>query len=310
MAPTPDPFAVTTPASTVPLSVERRGELAVSVTNVTGRPIRARLHVVPVEPAKAEWFAVAGESERDFPLGATQAYAVVITVPPEVPEGTYSVRLDAAAEDEPQETFTTGPTVAVTVGPGRPKKKFPWWIVAVIAAVLVIAAIVIFLLTRDGDQEVIDVTGLPATTAIQALQNADFTPEPTTVPTTPCDPPVATQDPVGGTKASGGSTVTLTLGPCTNVVSIPDVTGQKLSVGTATLRGLGLTVEFVTLDEFADNCDPPILGQNPNPGTQVAAGTSVSVAARREPKTCRLVLDPNVRIIEFKDLFEAQLSGS
>jgi hypothetical protein len=76
-----DSFAVTTPAAVLPLGADRHAELAVSVTNVAGRPSRARLRLVATEPAKSEWFAVVGDAEREFALGATQAYTVKAQVP-------------------------------------------------------------------------------------------------------------------------------------------------------------------------------------------------------------------------------------
>jgi len=71
---------------------------------------------VPVEPAKSEWFAIAGDAERQFELGATVTYSVGVTVPTDVPSGSYQVRFDAEAEDRPQEDFTAGPVVAVVTG--------------------------------------------------------------------------------------------------------------------------------------------------------------------------------------------------
>jgi hypothetical protein len=145
-----DSFAVTTPAAAVPLGADRHAEFTVSVTNVSGRPLRARLRLVATEPAKSDWFAVAGDAEREFALGATQAYAVQVRVPPEVAAGTYSVRCDAVAEDQPQEVFTQGPVVALTV-PAPHAGRFPWWIVAVAAAVIVVGVVAAVLIARSGD---------------------------------------------------------------------------------------------------------------------------------------------------------------
>ena len=54
--------------------------------------------------------------------------------------GTYSVRCDAVAEENPDEDFTEGPSVSFEVAAEEKKKGFPWWIVAV-AAVVILGAI-------------------------------------------------------------------------------------------------------------------------------------------------------------------------
>jgi hypothetical protein len=66
-----------------------------------------------------------------------------------VAAGTYSVRCDAVAEDQPQEVFTLGPVVALTVPAVNGDHR--WWIVAVAVAVIVVGAIVAVLIARRGD---------------------------------------------------------------------------------------------------------------------------------------------------------------
>ena len=105
----PEPFVITTPITTLTLDDERRGQLSVSVTNVVGRPLRARLRLEPRPLAAPAWFTVAGPAEREFGLGATEAYTVAIIVPPDVTAGRYQLRLDAHAEDDPTSRFRLGP---------------------------------------------------------------------------------------------------------------------------------------------------------------------------------------------------------
>ena len=52
-------FVVTTPATEITLDGQRHGEFAVSITNTAGRPLRARLQLVPTPPAESTWFGVA-----------------------------------------------------------------------------------------------------------------------------------------------------------------------------------------------------------------------------------------------------------
>ncbi len=145
----PEPFAITTPATTIGLGADRRGELAASITNLTGRALRVRLGVVPTAPAEAAWFAVDGEAERMYAAGETKELRVRIGVPATAPAGTYRVRCDAFAEDQPSEVFTEGPTVAVDV-PAPAARRFPWWIVGVAAAGLIAVGILVAILVLRG----------------------------------------------------------------------------------------------------------------------------------------------------------------
>src|SRR5207253_9939754 len=63
---------------------------------------------------------------------------VQLNVPPASPPGSYSFRLDAVSEVNPDEDFTEGPSVAFDVAapPPAKKKKFPWWILIVVGAIV------------------------------------------------------------------------------------------------------------------------------------------------------------------------------
>jgi serine/threonine-protein kinase len=102
---------------------------------------------------------------------------VQLKVPAGSPAGSYSFRLDAISEADPDEDFTEGPSVAFQV-PEPPKKKpFPWWIVIVAAAVvlLIVIGIVVWLLVRDnGKATVPQVVGQPEPAAQTMLKDAGF----------------------------------------------------------------------------------------------------------------------------------------
>lgn len=188
----PDAFAITAAASTVALDGTGKGETSFTVSNATGRPLRIRAVVAPTEPAKAEWFAIAGEAERETPLGGTQQYTVRISVPAGTPAGTYQFRLGAHAEDRPEEDYSQGPTVAFTVAAAQPKKRFPWWIVAAAAAAVLLIAVA-FVVLGDGDDEeaadpvtMPDLVGLPQSQAVAQLQALGVT----VASTRPLDPAV------------------------------------------------------------------------------------------------------------------------
>jgi hypothetical protein len=107
----------------------------------------------PRDAAKPEWFTVAGESVRDFAPNGAQQFVVQLKVPRGTAPGSYSFRLDAVSEENPDEDFTEGPSVAFDVKAPPPpgKKKFPWWILAVVGAVvlLIVIGVVIWLLVRN-----------------------------------------------------------------------------------------------------------------------------------------------------------------
>jgi hypothetical protein len=110
----PSAFAITTTANSITLD-SRRGESQFTVSNATGRPLRARARVTPEGGAAAAWFTIAGEVERDFPVDGTQQYVVQIAVPGDVPPGRHSFRLDVVGVQNPDEEFAQGPSVAFVV---------------------------------------------------------------------------------------------------------------------------------------------------------------------------------------------------
>jgi len=145
-------FTVTTAAQNVNLDAAGTAKASFTVTNTSPQALRGRLLTRPRDAAKPEWFTVVGEAVRDFAPNGAQQVVVELQVPPGTPPGSYSFRLDAVSEDDPDEDFTEGPSVAfdVVAPPPPEKKKFPWWILAIVGAVLllVIIGVVIWLVTR------------------------------------------------------------------------------------------------------------------------------------------------------------------
>lgn len=223
----PDTYAVTTPATTVTLSpAPRVGQVAFTVSNIAGRPMRTRLRLIPQDPAQPGWFVIAGGEERLLGLGATETFAVAVTVPPDVPAGSYTFRADAVGEDSPDEDFQTGPTVSLTVPAAVAKAKFPWWIVAVAAAVIVIGVAAFVFISRSGGDakpvvtdapvatvKIADVNLMPVSEAKKQLEAQGLVVEirviPTVATTLVCDRPVLVTFPDANTTVNVGSTVTL-----------------------------------------------------------------------------------------------------
>jgi hypothetical protein len=81
-------FTITTPEASVnlrPSSVKpgetAKGTVTYGVTNKTGATIRTGLRIKPGEGTKEAWFTVRGGDERDIAPGATESFAVDLSVP-------------------------------------------------------------------------------------------------------------------------------------------------------------------------------------------------------------------------------------
>jgi hypothetical protein len=150
-------FAITTSTSSLRLEGGGQGESSFTITNATGRPVRARAVIEPEGTARREWFTLVGDAERDFGPDVTHQYLVRVEVPPGTPEGAYAFRLSAVSVDNPDEEFTAGPSVgfqiARPVAPG-PRKRFPWAWVALAAGLLLITLASLLVFRGRGDEGV------------------------------------------------------------------------------------------------------------------------------------------------------------
>jgi hypothetical protein len=148
----PSSFTVTSAGQRVRLDSNGAAQASFTVTNTSAQALKGRLLTRPAEPADPEWFSIVGEMVRQFALSGSERVVVQLNVPPTAQPGSYSFRLDAVSEADPDEDFTHGPSVAFDVEPPPPPKKpFPWWIVAVAGGVvllIVVVVIVVVLLVR------------------------------------------------------------------------------------------------------------------------------------------------------------------
>jgi hypothetical protein len=204
-------FTITAPSSTITLDAQGRGEIAFTVANASGRALRGRVSVVPQGSAQIAWLKLAGESERDFPVGNVQQFTVQVAVPAGAMEGNYAFRLDAFSVQNPDEDYTQGATVAFAVAKREPSRPFPWWIVAVAACVLVIGGGLLWWVLSSKKVAVPDVTKQSLDQAIgtltsQQLKVGQITDETGAVATSGT---VVSQSPAAGTQVSVNSTVNL-----------------------------------------------------------------------------------------------------
>ncbi|MFH8252377.1 PASTA domain-containing protein [Microbacterium sp. B2969] len=146
VSPSAAPFSVSGP-SVVSLDATRQGVTSFVVANTTGRPVTARLLVQPVDGADASWFTLDGPIDRPMAVAATLSANVKIAVPEKAPAGEHGIRLDVAVEDSP-DRVASGPNAVFSV-PAPKKRRFPWWIVAVVVGALVLIgggiALILFL---------------------------------------------------------------------------------------------------------------------------------------------------------------------
>jgi beta-lactam-binding protein with PASTA domain len=275
-------FSVTAAGGNVKLDDSGEAKASFTVTNASSRAVTGELLTKPREPAKPEWFSVVGESIRDFTPNAAEGVVVKLDVPPGSPPGPYSFRLDAVNENDPDEDYTEGPFVSFDVAtPTARKKKFPWWILILVgAAVLLIIGVVVWLLVRDSGPKsatVPAVLSMAARAAESTLTNAGFTVKtrsvPVTDPTTNGD--VQSQDPAAGTAQPPGTAVTIAVG---HMSRVPSVKGLDETKAKATLADADLKIAARHVG------DPPVqdlivLDQDPPAGSLQRPGTVVTITA-------------------------------
>ena len=153
---------VTTPDPKLSQDKNRSGEVSFTVTNQSSGALRGRAEIKPDDPAQASWFKIADQSERDFAPDQAQQFIVRIAVPAAEKAGTCKFRLNMVSTSKAtgEEQSVEGPSVAVVVPPPviTPVKPFPWWILAVVAGVLVVVgALVWFFVFHHSPEE--DKTG-------------------------------------------------------------------------------------------------------------------------------------------------------
>jgi hypothetical protein len=163
--------------------VELRGntaEVTFTVKNQQATQQRAVFEVVPGDAVAASWFAIEGERQRPIEANQSTQYKVTISAPPGTPVASYWFQTRVYAADvapEESSTLSNRVTFSVPTDTVAPKKPFPWWIIAVVVAVLLVGGVIAFLLTRDGDggpAVIPGVTGKVSAEAVQELNDAGF----------------------------------------------------------------------------------------------------------------------------------------
>lgn len=147
-------FTISPPPGDPPTLEGNTGKVTFTVTNTATRTVSGTVMAKPTAPAEESWFSFAEGATRSYQPGAVMSVATTITVPQGTPAGTYTFRLDAKAEDNPDEDYTEGPSAQFIV-PAAPKPvpwwKRYWWIIAIVAVVLIGIVLAVVLLSGDDD---------------------------------------------------------------------------------------------------------------------------------------------------------------
>jgi hypothetical protein len=163
-------FAITTSTTNAKLPANRQGQFQFTVTNTSGRQLTVRGKVVAQTPEQSAWFTIEGPTERLCAPNATLNYMVDAAIPATAPATPITFHLDAVGVENPDEYNSQGPAIVLEVPPASlPKKPFPWWIVAVaVAGILVLGGggyLAYKMVSSSGNQAVAKTTPTPTPTA-------------------------------------------------------------------------------------------------------------------------------------------------
>ncbi len=304
------------------------GSVTVSVTNVAPQserivlgafgasaaaaPVPAPAGAPPVDPVR--WTTI-DRPLREIGPGATEQYVVSFAAA-DAPAGTYQVKLIAYSADRaPEEYSDQGRQIRLEV-PGRETPVAtsgkPWWIVALVAVLLVAVGGVAFFLLRSDKEPVPGVLGEEQATAEGIVTEAGFEPVSTLTFGRRGDfGRVITQSPEPDAKAAPGSEVSLTVARGLQVDKLNGlqsdqallVIGSAIGVdvqGMTNAEAIKAIGEELTVTLRAQAVSLPV-GQvfqvETSDGTPVAQGDTVTlVVSQRVFKNPNFELEPLVEL--------------
>lgn len=137
-------FEITRPKDVIRIDGDGHGAAVFVVTSRVPDPIRARLDVIPGNPADQAMFNVEDGPDRNMRLNDTQNVRVILKVPLTAASGPHMFRLRVVDADAPNERYEESQPVEFAVpeheGP-KPVAKGRWWIIPLAAILLLVAGI-------------------------------------------------------------------------------------------------------------------------------------------------------------------------
>lgn len=278
-----------TPASqTATVGRDGIAEHAFSVTNTTGAPLTVGTKVLADPPAQESWFTIAGAAERELAANETDQVTVEAKPPADAPAGQYKLRLlvFSVARGRAGEDFTEGPTVAVEIPakdqPAPRPKPFPWWIVGVAAAAVLVLGGLITWLVWPKAPEVPTLVGLPLQQALDKLETIKLVPgevrEELTGQAT--GGTVTGQTPEPGEVVDKGSKVDLVIEAVS--IEVPKLTGKNVAEAQQALKTAGLAVGVVKQERTGSAPGGTVLWLDPPEGKRVLPQTPVNLVVEAQ----------------------------
>lgn len=273
-------------------SITSSGSMAFTISNSSGRGLRARAKIVADGPAK-DWLSLEGESEREIRADETQQWVVKSTVPGNAPEGRHPFRLIVFAVENPDELVNESPSVAVVVPKLEPTPGGSrWWIWAVAgAAVLVVGLVVYFLVSRKSGGDAVkvpNVVGKPFEEAKKSLEALKLTAVESDQKITGAKiGTVLSQDPAADAAVKPESNVMLVVE--SESVVVPNLSKKHWDEALKLLAAAGLFPGDITSKQTGGLPGGTILSQEPAAGKRAARGTTVALVVEKD-----MVTVPNV----------------
>ncbi len=155
-------WVVTAAAERVAMSPTGTGEVTFTLTNPGPVQDRAVFEVVPGDGADRTWFTVE-EPQRLVPPGGSVSYLVKAAVPIGTTGGAYWVQGRAySADAAPEESSALSGRVTFEVAASKAPAPKPWWILAVVAMVMVVAGVAAWLVLRPQEPDPPTLVAVPA----------------------------------------------------------------------------------------------------------------------------------------------------
>lgn len=256
-----------------------------SFTNTTGRKIRVGGKVLPGDKGQEQWFKPKGGPEWDLDPNATDKLTVMALVPKDVKPGTHTLQVMIFDVRQPEDYFDMSPPVRIEVGaavvpPPPPPNGFPWWILATVLGVLVVAGLAAYLILWPQNVSVPAVVGMKADQAKAVLQDASLTVSQIDEPSTSPIGLVISQDPEKDAEVKKDSQVVIHVAAAKakvtadvpNLVRVPFPDAERI-LGTLNLKAVRKEPPKATL-EFQPG---QVATQNPGFPSQVEPGSIVEL---------------------------------